>query len=134
MPALPREATARRGPVRRLSPPPRTSPYQIPAEGAIFDTAFGEDAEGLYFRLGSGEAYVGEDENGMWIDPTVSPEATETAANGLSVEVSGFIPPPLPPPPPPGPPPPPTVVPTGVTWDDSRTFEELGNYTFEEIS
>ena len=27
-----------------------------------------------------------------------------------------------------------STVPSGVTWDDPRTFEELGPYTFEELS
>lgn len=68
--------------------PATLSPYAIPAEGSVHTTAFGEDGEGLYFRVGSGELYVGEDSEGMWIDPTISPEATETAADGMSVEVS----------------------------------------------
>ena len=84
MPAVP----ISRKPHRRLPAPARVSPYLIPAEGSTFETAFGEDGEGLYLRLGSGEAYAGEDESGMWIDPTLSPEATETAVDGLSVEVS----------------------------------------------
>ena len=74
--------------IRERPVPAILSPYVIPAEGSLHATAFGEDAEGLFFRLGSGEPYAGEDETGFYIVPGIDPEATETAADGVSVEVS----------------------------------------------
>lgn len=66
--------------------PDSPSPYARAAEGSEHETAFGEDSEGAYLRLGSSEDYTGEDGSGMWIDPTVSDEAGED--DGLWVEVS----------------------------------------------
>lgn len=55
--------------IPRRKVPRAPSPYVIPAEGTSFETAFGEDSEGTYFRLGSAEDYAGYDANGFWVAP-----------------------------------------------------------------
>lgn len=72
--------------------PTAPSPYVVLAPDAVYATAFGEDAYGVFFRLESEEDYAGEDTQGLWVDPDLGGgEAAEEAGEdtgGLWVEVS----------------------------------------------
>lgn len=107
-------------PSRQVPLPP--SPYAIPAEGTVFATPFGTGEYGrLYFRRGSNFPYAGEDAAGLWVDPSLAEngEVGVDEYGRIFVEVS---------------PAPPETGPEKITASDTRTIQELGDYTIGELN
>ena len=73
---------------QRAEIPELPSPYLLRATGSEAETAFGEDAEGVYFRLFSEEDYAGVDATGLYVDPSTETDEVGEDEHGLWVEVS----------------------------------------------